>query len=252
MKNKSLFKMLLIGVISILLLSNITPAFSMKENNNSDNGTAELKVYNSISGINAEKTLNKEQTMKILNILFEDNSLGKDANTYQGKIEKIIQTGILDSENINYLNKLCGMYENYKIKGLNTQPLGPIFDLFNLFNGVFFAIKGTKDKTIFEQNLYTLPFINSNITAQFSLLSKFTGNGFIFTLGTFGSKYLYDFNNTKYDFPYFPKIGGVIIFFTGVLLELEIGENVDEQYRGSYLIGFGTNMLSIWNNQDEI
>ena len=216
----------------------------------SDQETATLRVIDGLAGTTTEQQLTREKTetlITLMKICPTRSSFTKDMQDILG------QLCALDLISKDTAQSLITTYQVSMIhaQSANLAPTGPFFDVFNVFNGVFFALKGTKDTTIFELNLYNLPFINSNITAQFSLLSKFTGEGFIFTLGAMGFKYIYDFNMTSYAFPYFSKISGVITFFTGVLLELEIGDKLGEEYMGSYKLGFGTNMLSIWNNMDE-
>ena len=136
-----------------------------------------------------------------------------------------------------------------KISTNDIQPQGALFDVVNLFNGLFFALKGEKTASFLDLPVYQFPFFNDNITALFSGFSKYSGNGFIFTLGTLGFQYEYEYDPDAYDFPYFPQVSGSIIGFTGVLLEAEVGDSFGPQYEGFYSIGIGMNIFTLWNLQ---
>jgi hypothetical protein len=121
-----------------------------------------------------------------------------------------------------------------------TSPLskqGIIFDVFNIFSGTFFGLEGVKDFTLLNLTMYTFPFFIGNINAGFYGWNKFTGNGSVFSIGFLGFKYLYDYNETKYAFPFFPGIRGSTFGFTGLLVYLD-----------TIIIGIGMSFATIWNN----
>lgn len=250
MRNTILKKIVFCCILSVFMVTTAATSLAITPvSQQSDQETATLRVIDGFAGTTTEQSLSREETEMLLALMTTPPTRSSFIEDMQNILGQLCTLDLLSQDTAQ---SLLTAYQTSMIRtqSAHLAPAGPIFDVFNLFNGVFFALKGTKDKTIFELNLYNLPFINSNITAQFSLMSKFTGEGFIFTLGTMGFKYLYDFNMTSYAFPYFSEISGIVTFFTGVLLELEIGDKLGEEYMGPYKMGFGTNMVSIWNRVD--
>jgi hypothetical protein len=248
---RTLFKkMMLCCFLSAVMVSTAATSFALKPASlQSHQETAMLRVIDGYTNAITEHRLNQEETETLLTLMTTQPTPATFAEDMQEILGELTALDLITVETAKQLSKTYQTSMS-NAQSTNPAPEGVLFDVFNVFNGVFFALKGTKDYTLFELNLYNLPFINSNITAQFSLLSKFTGEGFVFTLGTMGFKYIYDYNATLYAFPYFSKISGIVTFFTGVLLELEIGDKLGEEYKGSYKLGFGTNMVSIWNRVD--
>lgn len=158
------------------------------------------------------------------------------------KINLLKNNNLIPHNTALWLQNIFEKQQLSEIQHHNQQ--GPIFDVFNFFNGIFFGLKGSKDRSILELNVTTFPFINGNITAQFSVMTKFTGNGSVFTLGTLGFRYEYEFDKTKYEFPYFPVISGSIIGYSGILIEVK---GLSPELSGSYVVGVGMTILTIWN-----
>lgn len=143
----------------------------------------------------------------------------------------------------NNFNKLPKMF--FRTSPLSKQ--GIFFDVSNIFSGTFFGVKGVKDFTLLDLTMYDFPFFSGNITAGFHGWSRFTGNGTVFSIGFLGFKYLYDFNDTKYDFPYFPEIRGSVFGYTGLLVYVE-SLNYSGVEEGPFIIGIGMSFVTIWNN----
>jgi hypothetical protein len=140
----------------------------------------------------------------------------------------------------NSFNKLPKMF----FRTGSSLKQGIIFDMTNIFSGTFFVIKGVKDFTILNLTMYRFPYFSGYINAGFYGWNRFTGNGTIFTIGFLGFKYLYDYNNTKYEFPYFPQIRGSTLGYTGLLVYF----NIDNSPEDSFIIGIGMSVMTIWNN----
>jgi hypothetical protein len=174
------------------------------------------------------KPSNFKQEMRNKLILLKDNGLIS------------IDTADKISNNFNKLPKMF-----FRTGSLFKQ--GIFFDMANIFSGTFFGIKGVKDFTLLDLTMYKFPFVSENITAGFYGWSRFTGNGTVFSMGFLRFKYLYDFNNTKYDFPYFPEIRGSVFGYTGLFVYLE-SLNVSGVKEGPFIIGIGMSVMTSWNN----
>jgi hypothetical protein len=141
---------------------------------------------------------------------------------------------------------------------LNTAPTlyshphpvskqGIFFDISNIFSGTFFGIQGIKDRTYLDLTLYDFPFFTGNINAGFYGMSRFTGNGTVFTAGFLGFKYLYDYNETKYEFPYFPEIRGSVFGYSGLFVYID-SFNYSGTQQGPFIIGIGMSIITLWKN----
>ncbi|MBS3778485.1 MAG: hypothetical protein KGY50_04245, partial [Candidatus Thermoplasmatota archaeon] len=62
-----------------------------------------------------------------------------------------------------------------------------------------------------------------------------------------GFRYIYDYNRDEYQFPYFSPVNGWFIGYTGILLEAEVSDEFGETYEGTYIIGIGMNVITLWN-----
>jgi hypothetical protein len=69
----------------------------------------------------------------------------------------------------------------------------------------------------------------------------------VFSAGFLGFKYLYDFNETKYDFPYFPGIRGSIFGYSGLLVYMD-SVNISGVEEGPFIIGIGMSFVTLWKN----
>ena len=117
----------------------------------------------------------------------------------------------------------------------------------NIFSGTFFGIQGVKDLTYLDLTLYDFPFFTGNINAGFFGMNRFTGNGTIFTAGFLGFKYLYDYNETKYEFPYFPEIRGSVLGYSGLFVYID-SFNYSGTQQGPFIIGIGMSIITLWKN----
>jgi hypothetical protein len=97
--------------------------------------------------------------------------------------------------------------------------------------------------------VFQLPFFDDNITGLFLGFGRPTGSGSVFTLGTFGLKYYYDFDRDQYDFPHFPIVNGLLLGFTGIIIQVTVGELLPEQIQGTYTIGVGMSVFTMWTTE---
>jgi hypothetical protein len=168
------------------------------------------------------------------------------AKQFQLKWNKLQESELFTLEEKELIKKLFSSAMTNT--GSTVLSKGLFFDLLNIFNGFGFAIKGEKTRSFLDLPVARFPFLNTNITALFSGFNSFEGNGFIFTLGTNGFRYLYNYDKDLYDFPYFSSINGFFIGYTGVILEATVSDIVGETYEGTYIIGIGMNVLTLWND----
>jgi len=249
MKNNSSGKILMLGIVSIFVLASFVPVVSSSIQKQEEKGkTIIINVLDSGSRYLTEHYVSEGNARKIIALMEEEISQESFTKQIEERLNVLNDIGIISSETANNLANKFKTQQKFLDKNRLIPTRESFFDVFNLFSGVFFGLKGTKDYTFLELNIYEFPFFNSTILAQFSVLSKFTGSGCIFTLGTLGFRYIYEFDQAKYEFPHLPDIGGSVIGFTGVLLEFEVGDALGEEYEGSYVVGIGMNIASIWNN----
>jgi len=153
------------------------------------------------------------------------------------KLTLLKENGLISADTAH---RISNNFNKIPKKFFRTSPLskqGIIFDVFNIFSGTFFGMDGVKDFTWLNLTQFTFPFSIGTINAGFYGWNKYTGNGSVFTIGFLGFKYLYDYNETRYAFPYFPGIRGSTIGFTGLLIYLD-----------TIIIGLGTSVATVWIN----
>ena len=180
---------------------------------------------------------------------FEPLEIDEKTNSqlaFQQRLNQLLENNIINVQEKKFVQQVTSSLGS-KIKS-DVDSEGLFFDLLNVFNGFGFAMKGEKTRSFLDLPVARFPFLNTNITALFSGFNSFDGNGFIFTLGTNGFRYLYDYDRDTYDFPYFGSIKGWFIGYTGIILEATISDALGETYEGTYIIGIGMNVITLWND----
>lgn len=162
-------------------------------------------------------------------------------------LKRLTDHGLITVQEKEIINHQLNMKTMPGTSFNNPISKGLFFDLLNVFNGFGFAMKGEKTRSVLNLPVARFPFLNNNITALFTGFNSFEGNGFIFTLGTNGFRYLYDYDKGQYEFPHFPHINGWFIGYTGILLEATVSEIFGDTYEGTYVIGIGMNVITLWN-----
>lgn len=248
MKKSRLGKFLMLGVAIILVLTSFAPAVTSDIQNEKEK-TIKINVFDTTTEDLTKHYVSEEEAKEIIALIEGEISQESFAREINGKLEVLNNIGIISPETRNYLANSIDEQQKRIYKNHLISENGLFFDVLNVFNGIFFGLKGEKEYTLLELNIYQFPFFNTNITAQFSFLSKFAGSGCVYTLGTLGFKYIYDFNLIQYEFPHFSNITGSVIGFTGILLELDVGDTIGEKYEGTYIIGIGMDIATIWSIQ---
>ncbi|MEF8847917.1 MAG: hypothetical protein V5A68_02145 [Candidatus Thermoplasmatota archaeon] len=244
-KKKNIF---LVTIVSTLLIGCFTPTI-VSEQIEKNNIKKEVEITILDTSQNKKISLTREVSIneieKLLEMKIDDK---KDTSLQQinEKIQLLENMNIISKEKAEKLKT----YYAEKNMNLNHKTTGVLFDTINIFNGIFFGLKGEIDNVFLQLNVAQLPFFNSSIDVGVTGYGKFTGSGSVFTVGFFGVNYIYDNNESKYDFPYFSTITGNIIGLSGVLLEMEIDDMEDENLEGNYVFGFGMTVFTFWNSID--
>ena len=239
----------MLGIVFIFVFASFVPAVNSSIQKQKENEkTISIKIFDSGSSRLNEYYVCEGDARRIIALIEKEISQESFTEQIEEKLNVLNDIGIISSETANNLANKFNKQQKLLDKDCLLPGITPLFNLFNLFNGLFFGLKGERTFNSLDLPVYKFPFFNSNITALFSIYSKFIGRGCIFTLGTLGFKYIYEFDMDKYEFPHFPEISGSIIGFTGIFLKLSIDESIEEEYEGTYFIGIGMNIASAWNN----
>jgi len=242
----------MLGIVSIFVLASFVPVVSSSiQKQEEKEKTIIINVLDSDSRHLTKRYVSEGDARKIIALMEEEISQESFTKQIEERLNVLNDIGIISSETANNLANKFKTQQKFLDKNRLIPTREPFFDLFNLFNGIFFGLKGERTFKDLDLPVYKFPFFNSNITALFSIYSKFIGSGCIFTLGALGFKYLYEFDMDKYEFPHLSEISGSIIGFTGIFLKLNIGDDLGEEYKGTYFIGIGMTVASTWNNIEE-
>ena len=234
--------------VCILLVSVSSLSTSVQSINNiTKENKTQVTIEDFITGTKKDFFVDKDIALEILDFELEKITPQTFTSKTVEKIDVMKKADLIDEKTANILTTFFIKKQN-SLDNRNSKP-APLYDLVNVFSGVSFMVKGERTFASLDFPVGTFPFINSNITALFSILSSFDGDGFIFTLGTLGFKYLYDYKRDAYPFPYFPGIKGSVIGFSGVFIKMVISEDFDEEYRGTFFIGMGMNFGALWSNK---
>ena len=246
---EAFLKIFVFAVAILFLSSNITPvALSVQPyKKNTDVVTAKILEVNNNGLKMREISVASDEIKKIIGLINEKPTSNTFANQLEHKLNVLRETGVISNDQAV---RLTGLVKHFHY---NKMFIGSslFFDVFNLFNGIFFGVKGNRDKTFLKLDVVNFPFFNGTLTAGFTGFTNIVGNGSVFTLGTLGFKYIYNYNKTKYEFPYFSGVKGNILGFSGILIEFEVEGLNDEKIEGTYLMGVGMTVLTIWNIQQQ-
>jgi len=205
----------------------------------------DISIYNYQTGEIRKQTLEFEKFITIFKPM--DAEINSFQDAMELKIQQLHSFGLITASEHEFLNQ---QMQTFSLDNAIScvQPTGLFFDLLNIFNGFGFALKGEKTRSFLDLPIMKFPFLNTNMTALFSGFNAFEGNGFIFTLGTNGFRYIYDYDRNEYVFPHFSSVKGWFIGYTGFLLEASVSDDFGEQYEGTYIIGIGMNVMTMWND----
>lgn len=205
----------------------------------------QVRIYNLTDRTMRTQDVNLDEFISFFEpVKFDENS--DPQWVFQQRINQMVDNNIFNNQEKKFIQQITTSPLSDKHFNLNSEGL--FFDLLNVFNGFGFAMKGEKTRSFLDLTVAQFPFLNTNITALFSLFNSFDGNGFIFTLGTNGFRYIYNYDRNTYDFPYFGPVSGWFIGYTGIILEATVSDVIGEKYGGTYVIGIGMNVITLWND----
>lgn len=242
MKNKKIK----IGIVSnaVILILVATSFQSIATTPPAQSDLIDVTIYNLNENTIRHNTIEFDDFMSFFEPL--DNQDEKNIQAYmQSRINILLESNLISEEEKELLQqqlKLTFLPQSFP----GIEPKGIFFDLFNVFNGFGFAIKGEKIRSFLDLPIMHFPFLNNTITALFSGFSSFEGNGFVFSLGTNGFRFIYNYDRADFAFPHFSSVKGWFIGYTGILLETTIPDTFGEEYEGNYIIGIGMNVITLW------
>ncbi len=209
-----------------------------------------IKVLDNTNGFleKNEITLSNEAAKNlILELMKNDITPSNFKQEMRKKLSLLRDNGLIVTDTADQISNNFNKIPKIFFRTSPFSKQGIFFDAANIFSGTFFGIKGVKDFTVLDLTMYDFPFFSGNINAGFYGWNRFTGNGTVFSVGFLGFRYMYDYNNTKYDFPYFPEIRGSVFGYTGLLIYLE-SLNISDVEEGPFIIGIGMSFMTIWKN----
>ena len=246
-KNYLMKRLLISSVIFLLIFSSI-PITMSKISNSNDKKLVTIKVYdcNQNNIVKTEKEIPIEQFKIFVSEIMQTEINEKSFyDQLIGKVNILKNYNLISQDSQSRLIKVYEVRKNILNNRYTLPSTGIIFDVANIFNGLFFGVKGEKERSILELNLAQFPFLNGTASAQFCLIHKIVGDGTVFSLGFLGFKYNYGYNETEYpEFPHFPSISGGVVGFTGILVDVDVDH---EDFQGHYVFGIGMSFLTMWN-----
>lgn len=243
---KNFKKILILIIVSSIILTVFVPSvISHKEENNIDQLIC-VRVIDTIQGEDDKYYINSKEFQEFFNVINDKVTLSSFSQKMADKLNLLENYDMISDETVSTLLSKYKLDETL-IKSFNRFPIPSVSTVLNIFSGTFFGIKGEKVSSFFELSVVDLPFFNGNITAGLVAFGKFIGSGSIFSLGFLGLRYIYDYDDTEYDFPYFPVITGYIVGFSGILIHIYVdGANVPEYMHGDYIFGAGMSVFTYW------
>ena len=246
---KYLEKIIILTIVSSIILTLFIPAVVSNQDENDVNKLTCVKVFDTFSKNYKEYYFESDELKNLIKIIDDEITVDSFSQKMEDKLYLLKDYGMVSDKTVK---TLVSQYKSYnsQIKSFKELIKPSSSTIFNIFSGTFFGIKGEKTNSFLELSVIQLPFFNGNITAGLIGFSKFIGKGSIFTVGFIGLKYIYDFNSTKYEFPYFPTITGNIVGFSGILIEINAQHtDIPEDMKGYYYIGVGMSIFTYWTNQ---
>ncbi|MDG6218003.1 MAG: hypothetical protein QCI00_00990 [Candidatus Thermoplasmatota archaeon] len=240
-------KKIKIGIVTnaVILILIATSFQSIATTPHAQTDSIDITIYNLNENTVRHNTIEFDEFMSFFEPM--NNQDEKNIQGYmQSRINILLENNLISEEEKELLQQQLKLtFLPQSVSGI--EPKGIFFDLLNVFNGFGFAIKGEKIRSFLELPIMQFPFLNNTITALFSGFNSFEGNGFVFTLGTNGFRFIYNYDRDDFAFPYFSSVKGWFIGYTGILLEITISDTFGEEYEGNYIIGIGMNVVTLWS-----
>jgi len=252
LKKTLIGKTLVIGFIVILLgASTFAIAMPNYKKQLYDEESVKITIVDTTSKKNIinQRAISADQAQKLIEAFLETEMTYESFyQQLQEKLNILQDNQLITQKTATKLSRTFKAHQLLLQKRNNPSRPAALFDVANIVNIAVFGIKGQKVSSLVELNTLQFPFLNGTISGQFTLASKFSGNGSVFSLGLLGWRYSYGHNQIKYpEFPHFPKITGGVIAFTGIIIEVE---SAQPGYPGHYVIGVGMSFITIWNRAE--
>jgi len=247
-----MIKKIICMFICMLLIITVFPVLGLSENNEisrvkttlytaDEINTINCNVYDTISRCYTKHQVSEEEIQRIIGLIQDGITKDSFPEQIEEKLNVLNDIGIIEPETATKLSnifKLKQIYTNHNYQRSNNNQL---FEVVNIFSGVFFGMLGVKEYTLLELIQFSYPLLIGNMTAQFTVLNRFRGNGSVFSLGFLGFKNIHDYNETKYEDPFLPAILGSVVGFTGLLIEILPEEEFQIYF------GVGTTVATVWS-----
>ena len=193
-----------------------------------------------------EKVLSSNQIEKVIKAFFETEITEESHyNQARQKIQILLENDLISSDTAMTLFRRYDTFKRFIDFNQKLKPQPAAADVSNIFNLIVFGIKGNKDQALVELLFPGVDFFNGTISGRFALLGQWSGQGFVYTLGLAGFKYLYEFDQDLYpEFPHMPDVKGTNIGFIGIFIDII---SINPSIEGQYYIGAGTTLLNAWN-----
>jgi hypothetical protein len=241
MKKNKIFKLLISGIISLLLvLSTINVVNSEIIENNISEKKIKIRIYDSQKGVLSENLINIDIYKDLFDLTYEELNDESFMEIVTNKIDLLVDSGCINSDQASHLIKQYEIFEKQNNLKYPNSLIG-LFDVVNIFNGIFFKLDGEKVNSFLDLYVLNLPILNKNISALFSFLTEVQGKGFVFTLGVLGFQSIFNFSLVKEE--RFSDVEGSIYGFTGILIET-IGGDITQD---KTIMGIGMNIFTYWN-----
>ena len=243
----------IIGIlVCTLLIATMFPVVGLTEdkeinvvntslNEANEINTIKCNVFASISRRLYEHQVSEEETQRIIGLMKDEISQESFPKQIEEKLNVLSDIGLVEPETATKLSNIFKLKYNYLNKKYPLSNKAQLFEIINVFSGIFFGLKGVKEFSLYELNIIDEYFFVGNMTAGLHILNKFTGNGSIFSIGFLGIKGIHDYDPAKYEDPYLPVISGYLAGYVGVLIEVEAAEEY------SLFIGAGMTVATVWS-----
>lgn len=249
---KNMIKKIIGMFVCTLLIITVFPVVGLSEDNEiirvkttlneaDEISTIRCNVYDTTSRRLTKHQVSEEEIQKIIDLIQDEISQESFIEQIEEKLNVLNDIGIIDPETASELSNIFKLKQIYINQNYQRSNKNQLFEVVNIFSGIFFGMKGVKEYTLYELIQFTIPFLIGNMTAGFTVMNRFRGNGSVFSIGFLGVKNIHDYDETKYEDPFLPTISGSMVGFTGVLIEVL----PEEEFK--YYIGAGMTMATVWN-----
>lgn len=242
MKKTSINKIMIVGAIIALLSSSIPlSTATFLDVQNQETQMVNIRVLNTLDNSISYHTITKDAYDQLYEPFQQPDMTPNQFNqNMKQTLSQITNMNLITAEQKELLENRIDQLQ-YKDSYNKRLPNIFGFDAINLFNGIFFYMKGEKLSSILDLYVFNYQFLTTNMSALFTGYSEFQGHGFIVSLGALAFQSVISYSIA--DTPHFSEIHGAVIGFTGVIIETE-GTVTNPE--GSVICA-GLNVLTYWH-----